>query len=417
MSREGLFPLEALIRAMAPVQVVMDAFSLACRNSTGSPTGIGSPANQALLARLLHRIEATICTHHSISSHDPPEEEDNPQVVVVSCAPSRRYIHRLVHRYVALLEQQPNNSNLQNHYSLEDDDLMEWVYRGSMEGRHHLDDPNPTDSGYVTFRLPTRPTTSTTTSTTILHPPSRIRMDDNPNEATTSGHSHNPNAVLDDGMDTEEKEEWLAIRVFPHHNQVGLQKVWEAGACLAEFLHQYPDHVRNKKVVEWGAGVGLTGFIVDRIGAERVHLTDGTSALVLDNLTHNVSLYQDQRINSTSRQTNNPHTNDSPPALITTVSVEIIHSQSSERKFSVSVFVFLLAAVYIMTNFSLNNIVYNIMCKSISPWCLIQYHERMKHCARRVILNGVTMQRNNKSSRRRHHRLGVVAVVVRWWNV
>eukprot|EP00978_Attheya_sp_CCMP212_P008951 scaffold21143_cov53-Attheya_sp.AAC.4 len=252
---------------------------------------------------------------------------------------------------------------------------MEWVCRGSMEGRrHHLDDPNPTDSGYVTFRLPT--TTSTTTSTTILHPPSRIRMDDNPNaahsnprqdticntedtivpasahffalakhdlisstpitdneviiEATTSG--HNPNAVLDDGMDTEEKEEWLTIRVFPHHNQVGVQKVWEAGACLAEFLHEYPDHVRNKKVVDWGAGVGLTGFIVDRIGAERVHLTDGTSALVLDNLTHNVSLYQDQRINSTSRQTNNTHTNGSPPFLITTVSVEIIHSQSSAGK-------------------------------------------------------------------------------------
>eukprot|EP00978_Attheya_sp_CCMP212_P011829 scaffold29379_cov53-Attheya_sp.AAC.1 len=385
MSREGLFPVEALIRAMAPVQVVMDAFSLACRNSsTGNSTGspIGSPANQALLARLLHRIEAT--THHS--SRDPPEEEeDNPQVVIVSCAPSRRYIHRLVHRYVALLEQQYSSSDAaEYHYSLEDDDLMEWVYRGSMmEGRHHLDDPNPTDSGYVTFRLPT--TTSTTiTSTTILHPPSRIRMDDNPNaahsnprqdttntedtivpaissahsvalakhdlisstpitdneaviEATTSG--HNPNAVLDDGMDmdmdmdTEEKEEWLAIRVFPHHNQVGLQKVWEAGACLAEFLHEYPDHVRNKKVVEWGAGVGLTGFIVDRIGAERVHLTDGTSALVLDNLTHNVSLYQDQRINSTSRQTNNnTHTNGSPPALITTVSVEIIHSQSPVGK-------------------------------------------------------------------------------------
>jgi hypothetical protein len=178
-------------------------------------------------------------------------------------------------------------------------------------------------------------------------------------EATTSG--HNPNAVLDDtgrndpniimdddnvdkdgngkecyffcDNDTdEEKEEWLAIRVFPHHNQVGLQKVWEAGACLAEFVHQYPEHIRNKKVVEWGAGVGLTGFIVDRIGAERVHLTDGTSALVLDNLTHNVSLYQDQRNTSTIHR--NTHTNGSPPSLITTVSVEkafIRHLQQEKK--------------------------------------------------------------------------------------
>jgi len=37
----------------------------------------------------------------------------------------------------------------------------------------------------------------------------------------------------------------LFIRVFPEHNDVGVRKVWEAGACLAEFLIQFPHFVRG----------------------------------------------------------------------------------------------------------------------------------------------------------------------------
>ena len=37
----------------------------------------------------------------------------------------------------------------------------------------------------------------------------------------------------------------LFIRVFPEHNDVGVRKVWEAGACLAEFLIQFPHFVQG----------------------------------------------------------------------------------------------------------------------------------------------------------------------------
>ena len=65
-------------------------------------------------------------------------------------------------------------------------------------------------------------------------------------------------------------------------------KVWEAGACLAEYLVRYPERVRGQDVVELGAGVGLTALVAAGVaGANLVHATDYTEAC-LDNLAHNV---------------------------------------------------------------------------------------------------------------------------------
>jgi predicted nicotinamide N-methyase len=81
----------------------------------------------------------------------------------------------------------------------------------------------------------------------------------------------------------------LRIRIFPQHNDVAL-RLWEAGATLAEYLLQDPCLVKGKRVVELGAGVGLTGLVAAGCcGATSVHLTDYTDAC-LDNLRHNVSI-------------------------------------------------------------------------------------------------------------------------------
>jgi predicted nicotinamide N-methyase len=81
----------------------------------------------------------------------------------------------------------------------------------------------------------------------------------------------------------------LRIRIFPHHNDVAL-RLWEAGATLAEYLLYDPCLVKGKRVVELGAGVGLTGLVAAGCcGASSVHLTDYTDAS-LDNLRHNISI-------------------------------------------------------------------------------------------------------------------------------
>ena len=44
------------------------------------------------------------------------------------------------------------------------------------------------------------------------------------------------------------------VRVYPHHNDVRVWRVWEAGACLAKYLIQHPDAVRGRSVMEDSVG-------------------------------------------------------------------------------------------------------------------------------------------------------------------
>ena len=45
------------------------------------------------------------------------------------------------------------------------------------------------------------------------------------------------------------------VRVYPHHNEFGFRRVWEAGSCLAEYLIQYPDAVWGRYVMEVSVGL------------------------------------------------------------------------------------------------------------------------------------------------------------------
>lgn len=86
-------------------------------------------------------------------------------------------------------------------------------------------------------------------------------------------------------LDFTEKQ--LSVRIFPYHNDVAL-RVWEAGATLAEYVLQNPHVVTHRRVVELGAGVGLTGLVMAACPAAHVYCTDFTE-MCLGNLQHNIN--------------------------------------------------------------------------------------------------------------------------------
>jgi len=90
-------------------------------------------------------------------------------------------------------------------------------------------------------------------------------------------------------LSRQKEYDLLRIKVYPHHNDVGVAKVWEAGACLAEFIFHNAHCIRGRRVIELGAGVGLTGLVAAANFAKSVHMTDYTNA-TLENLSYNVSI-------------------------------------------------------------------------------------------------------------------------------
>ncbi|KAL7537725.1 hypothetical protein ACHAXR_008020 [Thalassiosira sp. AJA248-18] len=66
--------------------------------------------------------------------------------------------------------------------------------------------------------------------------------------------------------------------------------VWKGSEILCQYLIEHPDLIRNKRILELGAGVGLCGIVSAKVlGASSVLLTDGDH-MVLRNLRHNVAL-------------------------------------------------------------------------------------------------------------------------------
>ena len=80
------------------------------------------------------------------------------------------------------------------------------------------------------------------------------------------------------------------VRVYPHHNDVGVRRVWGAGACLSKYLIQHPNAVRGRSIMEVGSGVGLTGLVVAGLcRPSRVSLTSFNDTC-LTNLAHNIDV-------------------------------------------------------------------------------------------------------------------------------
>jgi hypothetical protein len=76
--------------------------------------------------------------------------------------------------------------------------------------------------------------------------------------------------------------------IYPHATGLAL---WKGAELLAEYLVKYPLLVKEKHVLELGAGMGLVGIISHYLGAREVLLTDGDSQ-VLENLQYNVNQLQ-----------------------------------------------------------------------------------------------------------------------------
>jgi len=82
----------------------------------------------------------------------------------------------------------------------------------------------------------------------------------------------------------------VIFRVLMSHNEVGL-RAWGAGLFLAEVFLRSSHILRDKSILELGAGIGTTGLIVSSasIPFNRITLTDYSDDVLL-NLHHNLAL-------------------------------------------------------------------------------------------------------------------------------
>ncbi|KAL9178608.1 hypothetical protein ACHAXT_001946 [Thalassiosira profunda] len=224
---------EALVRAAAPLRAVVDAFL------DGEEDAADPLERQGRFAALLL----------SLASRQGAGDGGNGTrkggMIDWKCVdflPSRRYVRKLVQRYASQLEERGE--------ALEDDGLAALVCHFSME--RGGDVPDPTCPSIVSFRIP-----------------------------------RSNGAKGEEVPQPKVETDILHIRTYPRHNDVGVSKVWEAGACLAEYLMQNPRLIRGRNVIELGAGVGLTGLVAAGVAKAKVHMTDYTEAS-LCNLAHNM---------------------------------------------------------------------------------------------------------------------------------
>ncbi len=224
------------LHALAPIDNVIDEFIEEEKNRLSSMniTDVWSIQSQGRFAALI--------ASPPDASPDLINTDAEIQFDDIEYLPSEKYVAKLVKRYTTRLETEG--------IELEDNNLASLVCYFSMARISKL--PDPADSCLLAYRVP---------------------------------------LVEKGGRDLSKqmKYDFLGIRIYPHHNDVGVAKVWEAGACLAEYLIKHSDCVRGRRVIELGAGVGLTGLIAAAVGAESVHMTDYTDA-TLENLSYNVSI-------------------------------------------------------------------------------------------------------------------------------
>ena len=203
------FETEALIRSMTPTDIVIDSFQ-----STYQPAdeckriNINPSSDNYNYVPTYFREEAQGAFAAIINNiiHLPDGKQ-------AAFQPTTRYIRKLLQRYANIVEKYTH---------LENEDfaelMMEYLFRTSEGG----DMPDPNASCHVSYIVPFDE-----------------KLHENPDE-NCQGRSGSECIV--------------GIKVFPHHNDVGVRKVWEAGAALAEYLIERPELVRGKTVCELGAG-------------------------------------------------------------------------------------------------------------------------------------------------------------------
>ena len=81
----------------------------------------------------------------------------------------------------------------------------------------------------------------------------------------------------------------ISLRMVRKHALWG-DHLWNGGRWLANHLEKNPDLIRDKKVIELGAGAGLPSLIASKLGARLVACTDYPDRELIENLEHNFSV-------------------------------------------------------------------------------------------------------------------------------
>ncbi|KAL7434884.1 hypothetical protein ACHAXM_004316 [Skeletonema potamos] len=224
------------LHAMAPIDIVIDTF-IQEEKARLSDDDVWSIQSQGRFAALIAAAAKLSDSRPAIIHQDIAFEWDGMHFL-----PSEKYVQKLMKRYTTRLEMEGKE--------LEDNNLASLLCHFSMSQISKL--PDPADSYMLIYRVPL--------------------------------------VDKEGGRNLSRQQEYdlLRIRVYPHHNDVGVLKVWEAGACLADFIFHNANCIRGRRVIELGAGVGLTGLVAANF-AKSVYMTDYTTA-ILENLRYNVSI-------------------------------------------------------------------------------------------------------------------------------
>mmetsp|Transcript_11898 Transcript_11898/g.22290 ORF Transcript_11898/g.22290 Transcript_11898/m.22290 type:complete len:261 (-) Transcript_11898:63-845(-) len=90
---------------------------------------------------------------------------------------------------------------------------------------------------------------------------------------------------------------------YPHLLESTGMTLWRGSEKLCQFLSDNPNVVRDKYVIELGAGLGLCGIVAHKQGARQVILTDGDTN-TLRNMRSNVALNVDTTVLLDSNEEN-----------------------------------------------------------------------------------------------------------------
>ena len=76
-------------------------------------------------------------------------------------------------------------------------------------------------------------------------------------------------------FDFEELDSCISLRTTVQAGASTGLAVWTCSQILSAYLAEHSHHVRHRRVLELGAGLGLCGIVAHKLGAHHVTLTDG----------------------------------------------------------------------------------------------------------------------------------------------
>ena len=101
--------------------------------------------------------------------------------------------------------------------------------------------------------------------------------------STAIGHENQPFCwVHYAGVSVRVLNPFIPLDMNVGDSQIGL-RLWEAEVCVLEWIYMHSHIIKNRRILELGAGVGLAGLSCLHLGAKHVTLTDSNSK-VLENL-------------------------------------------------------------------------------------------------------------------------------------